>query len=312
MDFLRSDIVAKSLKTISVCCIMVLTIFFFAGCTSITYGFTINANGSRMEYIGFALEKSQMDILGIDADDTMQKVDNLINNWWAQYSAGKDTTGVNFSVNQGDSIYSRDVTISYATYEIWAKFVGLNLDDDNTTETQVDTGVYYDKVVIYNGTTDFDNIQSTAIYRALAQYLADTYFNGDMSQIESLFDKVQVNIARVYPAAALVHSNADYIQKDSLYSTHIWTSTLKEANSSLVETPKTMYIYQIQYSADNIRNWYLTGIGASAVFGIILTIVLVTKHKNKVKMQQSIEAITNKNETNNNTDSTSSIDGGNK
>ena len=73
-----------------------------------------------------------------------------------------------------------------------------------------------------------------------------------------------------------------------------------------------MYIYQIQYSADNIRNWYLTGIGASAVFGIILTIVLVTKHKNKVKMQQSIEAITNKNETNNNTDSTSSIDGGNK
>ena len=180
---------------------------------------------------------------------------------------------------------SRNITINFQSFEAWANF--MNYSTTASTATIVD-GFFYDKRVVFDGYLDFDTYSAVynldGLYDDIITYFSNTYFEGDSTQIVQALGDITIHFVKAYPASALVHSNADYVTKNSNYSIHLWSTSLQTLNSSDTTVQKQIYIYQAVYNAHNIANWYFVSFCSVIVFGIILALLLIN---NKRKLSKN-------------------------
>jgi len=244
----------------------------------------VNADGSRIDYFSFSLDQTALETIEIDPVASMTEIDNIINNWWQNISISKDLTEITFSNTAGSTALSRNITINFQSFEAWANF--MNYTTSSSPATIID-GFFYDKRVVFDGYLDFETYSAVynlnGLYDDIISYFSDTYFEGDSTQIEQTLDDITIHFVKAYPASALVHSNADYVTKNSNYSIHLWSTTLQTLNSSDTASQKQIYIYQAVYNAHNIANWYLVSICSVIIFGVILALLLINNKRKLIE-----------------------------
>jgi len=258
----------------------ILCLIFCTGCSSIVTGNTVNADGSRVDYFSFSLDQTALETKNIDPIASMTAIDNIINQWWQDISISKDLSAITFSNTAGSTALSRNITINFQSFEAWANF--MNYSTTASPSIVID-GFFYDKRIVYDGYLDFDTYSAVynlnGLYDDIITYFSDTYFEGDNAQIEQTLSDITIHFVKAYPASALVHSNADYVTKNSNYSIHLWSTSLQNLNSSDTANQKQIFIYQAIYNAHNIANWYLVSLCSVIIFGIILTLLLINNKR---------------------------------
>lgn len=289
----------KFTKLLSICCMCLMSVFLFAGCGVVGYTYAVYSNGSMEETFDISLDASVLTTAGIDVEDTITKLDEIINTWWTTMSSTADfgeTIKFTYDTTQPTS---RKLNLQFTTTEAYRVFYNIPPTSSNDIKDNIIHNTFCDYLVMCDRNMSLNNFAPLSIYTQLVTYLADKYYSSDVAPVLAQLDDITANIIYIYPAEYMVHSNADYVERNGLYSAHVWTTDLSQLTSANADNQKHMYIYRNYYSADNIANWYLLALGITLIFGIILTITLIIKHRKKITNQN-----TNSTPLNTTTDST--------
>ena len=234
----------KSTKILSLCCLCLFSFFIFAGCGTIGYTFTTNNNGSITETFTISLDSTTLSANGIDTLATMSKVDEIVNHWWTTTSTTADTGDtVKFEYNTATPT-KRTIKLEFQSSKAYQKFYNITPSTNDDIQKNIIPSTFCDKLVMCYRPINVNNFAPLSIYNELVDYIANTYYSGDMGLTLSKLDKITVNIAYVYPANYMVHSNADYVERNGIYSAHLWTTNLSQITTTNADNPKIMYIYR--------------------------------------------------------------------
>ena len=290
----------KSTKLLSICCLCLFSFFLFAGCGTITYTYSTGLDGSIQENFTISLDSDALSNDGIDTLATMTKLDEIIDNWWTTTSSNLvEQDSVTFT-NEPTNPTKRSITIKYASSEAYSQFYNIPPSNNNTSQNIIPS-TFCDKLIMCNRPIQLNQFAPLDIYTQIVEYLANTYYNGDISTTLSKLDNITTNIIYVFPAKVMVHSNADYVERNGVYSAHMWSTDLSTLTTTNPDEQKNMYIYRNYYSSTNIANWYLLALGLTLVFGLIIFVVLATKHKKTTTPTDTTPQINNSINTANNT-----------
>lgn len=248
------------------CCLL------FCACSEINYGVYIYSNGAIDIVCDITLNKNALDNVSIDADDVLQKIDNIVENYKTNLLEGKDTTGVNFVVTSQQ--YGRTIKISFDNIGAYNRI--YEIDTSATEEKTIINGVFTTKYVLYNGNGPFSSLETTSVYNQLFNYIKDTYLGGDETATKALFADITVDTSRIYPCSYHTGANADFHQVSSGYDIYIWQSDLQ---TELSDSPKNIQIWQTYLTQNNRIAWYGTALGITVIAGLVLFIVLYRKRK---------------------------------
>ncbi|MBQ7602801.1 MAG: hypothetical protein IJU58_01465 [Clostridia bacterium] len=249
-----------------VCCLL------FCACSEINYGVYIYSNGAIDIVCDVTLDKNTLSAASIDADDLMQKIDNIVENYKTNLLEGKDTTGVNFVVTKEEC--RRIVKISFDDINAYNRI--YEIDTSTPEEKTIINGVFTTKYVLYEGKGPFASLETTSIYNQLFNYVKDTYLGGDEAATKALFADITVITSRVYPCSYHTGANADFHQVSSGYDIYIWQSNLQ---TELSDSPKNMQIWRTYLTQTNRIAWYGTAFLITIVAGLVLFVVLYNKRK---------------------------------
>lgn len=244
----------------------------FCACSEINYGVYIYSNGAIDIVCDITLNKNALDNVSIDADDVLQKIDNIVENYKTNLLEGKDTTGVNFVVTSQQ--YGRTIKISFDNIGAYNRI--YEIDTSATEEKTIINGVFTTKYVLYNGNGPFSSLETTSVYNQLFNYIKDTYLGGDETATKALFADITVDTSRIYPCSYHTGANADFHQVSSGYDIYIWQSDLQ---TELSDSPKNIQIWQTYLTQNNRIAWYGTALGITVIAGLVLFIVLYRKRK---------------------------------
>lgn len=245
----------------------------FSACSTINTSVYIYADGSITQAYEISLQNDKLTEIGINTNELLDKIDTLATQQWENASSGKDLSNITFNIQKGTN--SRLITISYASYADYTRF--YQLDNTVSTPPEIEEGIFFNKRVVQNGTSPYTKTLSTTIFTELSTFVANNYFGGDTTQVQQYFKDITVGTTYVYPTSYRTSSNATYHQMLNGYDIHIWQSTLEQEVGT---SPQSIQIWQTYYTNQNRMAWYLTAIGATMVFGIILFCIFYFKNKN--------------------------------
>ena len=254
----------------------------FAGCGTVGYTYSVYNDGSIQESFDVDLDATALATAGIDVADTITKIDDIVAEWWTSYATNPlliDKVKLEADTTQPTV---RKYTIQFASSEAYRIFYNIPPTTDSDIEDKIIHSAFCDRLVMCDRDIDLSNFAPLSIYTQLVTYIADKYYAGEHSLALAQLGNIDANIIYLYPANYMVHSNADYVERNGIYSAHIWVTDLGTLTTPNAQTAKHMYIYRNYYSADNIANWYILGIGLTLAFGIILATVLIIKHRNNL------------------------------
>lgn len=257
----------SALLVVCCCC------FLLTACSDVGYGVYIYTNGNIAQVYSVELDNEKMQSLGINKDELLNKIKDAATEKWNTASAGKDLTNVAFEPQKTENSFVAKIV--FKNIEAYKTF--YEIEDSNTTQDEIEQGLFFNKRIIYNGNTPFVNIDSSSIYNEILNFIANNYFGGDTTSALQHLKDVSVSTSRVYPTSYKTKTNATYHQVAGEYDIYIWQSTLEKELSS---TPQNMKIWQTVYTVQNRIVWYSLGVVLTIIFGAILFIILLIKKKN--------------------------------
>ena len=260
------------------------------GCGQVTQLTTVYADGSRSYSYAITLDDEILEQYSIDKDTAMQLIDTSARTYWAAFSANRHTSGVNFSSGVSESnanVYQ--IMLTFATFTDYCLFMGTTPEEVAKQPAVIKEGLFVSQNVIADSELDSSDELLLEMYLVpslidgISTAFANTFFDGDKTTTDALFDQIDTYIVRAYATSLGIKSNADetaslisnygvHDEQLMTYTAHLWHCTFAEP------TPH-IYIYQNVYTNANRIAWYILGIGLAIIFGAILFVVLYVKHK---------------------------------
>ncbi len=285
----------NKLRTIGCCfCMLICSIFLFAGCSSATQYSIYYKDGSRSTEYQIKVDSTACTNLGLNPTQIMQKIQTYAAEQESfMRTHGLDLTGVKIQHGYDpSSTYTYNFAVSFATFEAYCNFYGITQEDLDNTKPEIVYGLFVSRYIVQD-TSLLDSsgklsTQALGIYIPYATIYEDFRINicgGNATLCDQLLDKIQLNIIKCFPLSNGYRSNANETgtimlpegvgtNSTTAYSAHFWSGTF-------ANPPAQILVYRNYVLSNNRIAWYVTAIILTVLFGAILTIVLCIKNKKK-------------------------------
>lgn len=264
-------------KIFSLFAICFICVAVLSGCSSVSYTFIQNADGSISENFSATIYPEEMQ--GIDCAAFSQKVKQVADTWVSDHATQLSTQGVSCDgaqLTDEGGRYLISITINYvssiAYKNAWQSGGG------GSSDPVIERGVFEDKYIIYRGQTEFAGSLTSTMATSLKDWLTTNY--PDYNWQDNL-QNISGTYSRVYPSS--IAPNID----DGGYRLYVprlgYTYLIWQFNMTDPDFEITMYKNVV--TAHNKANWLLLALGITAVCGVILFFCL---RKRKRKMPQQV------------------------
>ena len=287
-------------KVFGVFLLFVFCAMVLGGCSTTTYHFTENSNGSLSVHFEVSIDE---DIViengGTKAvvNDLLNKTKELLTNYnnaqKSKYLLKVETTFPspstvkNFYLNDavvstvekvGNTVYYE---ITFYNSEVYYFYYGITEKDLEESENDLTTKDYWlYKKVIQNTTTIYsNNLDTTSGEQNIVAYYKNEYYNYiKTTYSEELANKLaDYKLVYAYTTSnTKLRSNADKTEKGTDYVTYVWY--IDKGN-----TQREVVFYRI---VPNVVSFYIIGFGATGLFILIYIIVSLVKEKKKKKRNE--------------------------
>ena len=281
---------SQSIKFASIFAILFFVCVLFAGCGQVTQLTTVYADGSRSYSYAITLDDEILEQYSIDKDTAMQLIDTSARTYWATFSAGRHTSGVNFTCGVAENnanVYQ--IMLTFATFTDYCLFNGTTPEEVAQQPAVIKEGLFVSQNVIADSEIGDSNellLEMSlvpSLIDGISTAFANTFFDGDKTTTDALFAQIDTYIVRAYATSLGIRSNADetasLISNYGVHDEDLMTYTAHLWHCTFAEPVPHIYIYQNVYTNANRIAWYILGIGLALVFGAILFVVLYIKHK---------------------------------
>lgn len=276
----------KALKLFAIV-VPVLCCFLLTACSAVNMGVYIYADGSIMQTYEVSLEKAELQKIGIDSDELLNKIDELTLSQWQNASNGKDLSGITFEVEKQS--YVRIVKIKFASFDDYARF--YEIDTSTPTEDNVEKTLFYNKKYYRDSESGYKTIDTTNVYNEIKSFLLTNYFESEEQMMENT-KNIITSTTLVYPSSLKTKSNATYFQTTGNYDIYVWQNTLA---NELNGNNQTLKVWKTYYTIENRIAWYSLAVVMAIIFGLVLFVVLLIKKK-KTKTQPTQPTLTSQEE----------------
>lgn len=288
---------------------VLFSVFMLAGCSQANQYAIYYVDGSRSMNFEVAVSETECATLGISASEVMQVVGYLATRQELYLRTnGQSSEGVHITHGvSATNQYCYTFSLGFDSFSDYCHFYGITqeqLNEPNETRHSL----FMSQIIIQDSRVcdETGKINTGALglgfsYDEICTTFAVRLFGGQTSAVTEFLDKININIIKCFPTEYKYRSNANSVttavmpyglnnSAQSAYTAHLWSGTI-------ASPPTEILIYRNYVDANNRVAWYLTAIGLTVIFGMILTVVLMIKNKKNEKL---LEIIT----PNNNTDGT--------
>ncbi len=305
-------------RTASAClCMLICSIFLFAGCSSTSQYTIYYKDGSRSSEFQVTIDSTACANLGLNPSDILQKV--------RQYAINQESilrnqsySLVGVKIEHGvdpNNEYTYNFTLSFDSFDAYCKYYNITQEQIDNTKPEIESGLYVSRYIIQKySLVDADGTLSTSAlginisYSTIYEDFKRNICDGSATLCNQLLDKIQLNIIKCFPSSYGYRSNANEVgilqlyegvnsHTATYYSAHCWSGTV-------LNPPKEILVYRNYVLSNNRIAWYVTAIIITVIFGVILTIVLCAKHKEQPPLSNYIMPKTGKNYAQNTQNST--------
>jgi len=261
---------------LSFCCLSL------SACSSLNNGLYIHTDGTIEQVYSIVLDRNALTQAGIDANDVLDHMDTMIQNYESDLLDGKDTTGVHFDVQKENN--TRTISIKFDNINVYNYI--YDIDPSENPEPTVIHGIFSNKRIIFDGQSLFSSLASSNVYTQMFDYITNTYLGGNVALATQYLQNISVFTTRIYPSVYRTRANANYHKTNNGYDIYIWESTL---GTELSTSPQNIQIWQTSYSVTNRLAWYGTALIITIIAGVILFVVLSNKQKHSASTQQNTQ-----------------------
>ena len=255
-----------SLIIMFACCL-----FAFTGCCTISQSFVVNKDGIITESLRVQFDSTELIANEVDASIVANKAKQLAEDFKTskqQFLGTEIGNAMEVVLTEQDNNYILNVDITYNTVESWYAFWELEIPTE--VEYEYSRGWFFDQRIIYSGPTDFNSSFAENFTNQMTEFLNTTYPNYTID-----LSKIKTNYLRAYNRTQpLPSADADYAITTDEYLIYVWEFDMANKN-------RTINIYQTVLTSHNKGNWFVTALGATLVFGLLLFAYLYNKKKNK-------------------------------
>lgn len=248
------------------CCILC------SACSTVNMGIIIYNDGSIVQSYEISLDNAELQKIGINTNELLQKIDQLTQTQWNNASNGKDLTNITFEVQKTD--FQRMIIIKFGSFDDYARF--YEIDTSTPTEENIKRTLFYNRKMIRDSKSNYTTIATTNVYNEIHSFLLTNYFDNNEEEMMKYAKNITASTSFIYPTSLKTKSNATIKQQTGNYDIHIWQNSLEnEMNGK----SQNIEIWNTFYTTENRLAWYLSAVIATIIFGIILFVVFLIKNK---------------------------------
>ncbi len=280
-------------KTVSFCfCMLLCSIFLFAGCSNASQYTIYYQDGSRSNEFQIKVDSTACTDLGLNPTQIMQKISQYAKtqeNYLRTHGQSSDGVKIQHGSDPNNE-YTYNFSISFASFDAYCKFYGITEEDIKNTKPVIESGLYVSKYIIqkYSLIDESGKLSTSALgisipYSTIYEDFRRNICGGSATLCDQLLNKINLSIIKCFSAENEYRSNANEVGTLKLpkgvesktyayYSVHCWYGTV-------LNPPKEILVYRNYILSNNRTAWYLTAIILTVIFGVILTIILCIKNK---------------------------------
>lgn len=247
----------NSMRKFNFVLILLLVLISFSGCSQISYGISVNTDGSVTEMVQVKLDNEALLSAGMDTFGLLDEIETVMQDWLDTKVNGRILLGLTPSIQKDNGNFSVTFSLNYSSMEAYYQFWEITQE---VQETEYEFHFFYDREILSRRTTVFNDIQNSSFALYFQNWCEENYADSSSIWTDSDF---QFGYVYALPSYLKYLSNADWTYSINGMSYYIW-----EFDLSQTDTQICFYLNVVQ--GRNFACWWLMFLVMTVIFGICL------------------------------------------